>query len=485
MKKFGLVTRLFAVCLIVVLQACKRTPENRTTAGNPAVGDQTHSLSSEDLSRNTVRRRAVEAAIWGMPLVSVDAMRQAYFRDAGAKYNDILYFAKPADWRFQFTTPNASTHYVYFNFNLKDGPVVLDIPAAVGAGLFGSLVNAWETPIADVGPEGDDKGKGGKYLLIPPGYTGATPAGYFPVKLETINGYALLRAIPEGSSEEAQTRAIDLVKKIRLYSLAQKANPPQQNYIDVSGKMIDGVVAFDETYYERLAKMVNEEPVVTRDLVAMGQLRSLGIEKGKEFKPDEATKVILKQAAQEAHEGLMEAVVGGEPWWSGTQWKLTENMGMKTGFGFQTDDALYIDNRAAVFFLAFAAPKKLGAATFYLVGGHDARGQALMGGKTYKLHVPPNVPAKQYWAVTVYDLDTACLIRNMPSPGLDSYNEKMRRNGDGSVDIYFGPKAPQGQENNWVPTADGRPWITMFRFYGPDKAVFDKTWKLTDFEEVK
>jgi hypothetical protein len=100
------------------------------------------------------------------------------------------------------------------------------------------------------------------------------------------------------------------------------------------------------------------------------------------------------------------------------------------------------------------------------------------------LHVPPNVPAKQYWAVTAYDLDTACLIRNMPSAGLDSYNQKMKRNPDGSVDIYFGPAAPAGQENNWVPTAAGKPWITFFRLYGLEKALFDKSRTMGNIELV-
>jgi hypothetical protein len=451
------------------------------SAVGPAMAE---TFSAEQLAHRTVERRAVEAAIWGMPMVSVDAMREAYFRDAKAQYNDILYWSKPSDWRFQFTTPNASTHYVYFNFNLKDGPVVLDVPPTVGAGLFGSLVDAWEVPVSDVGPAGDDQGKGGKYLLVPPGYKDAIPAGYFPIQFETVNGYALLRAIPASASQEDQVKAIDLVKQLRLYSLAQVANPPKQNYIDMSGKLLDGVVKFDDSFYQRLAKMVNEEPVMTRDLAVMGQLRSLGIEKGKAFTPTEETKAILKKAAEEAHQGFQVASLAGEPWWPGTQWKLPERMGPKTGFRFQTDDALYVDNRGMIFFLAFAAPKKLGAATFYVVNGHDSTDQLLKGEKSYRLHVPADVPAKQYWAVTAYDLDTACLIRDMPTPGLDSYNKKMHRNSDGSVDIYFGPKAPVGHEENWVPTKAGATWFTMFRFYGPDKALFDKSWKMADIEVV-
>ena len=272
------------------------------------------------------------------------------------------------------------------------------------------------------------------------------------------------------------------MKQLRLYPLAQAANPPAQRHIDVAGKLIDGVVRFDETFFESLARMVNEEPVLTRNLAVMGQLVSLGIEKGKAFKPDGATKAILAQAAREAHEGFKVGARGGDAWWPGTHWNLVERHGAKTGFLFMDDSALYVDERGMTFFLAFAAPKKLGAATFYLVGASDSNGKMLEGQKTYRLNVPPNVPAKQYWAVTVYDLDTACFIRDLPNPGLDSYNQKMRRDADGSVNIYFGPKAPAAQKNNWVPTAAGKPWFALFRFYGPDKALFEKTWKLTDFE---
>jgi hypothetical protein len=440
-------------------------------------------LTSAELAERTLERRAVEAAIWGMPLVSVDAMREAYFRDAGAKYGDILYFSKPADWKFRTTTPNASSLYVYLNFNTKDGPVVLDLPAAIGAGLFGSLVNAWETPVADVGPEGEDKGEGGKYLLLPPGYSGDLPAGYFPIRAETYNGYALFRAIPATASAEDLDKAVGLIKRMRLYPLAEAANPPASHYIDISGKLFDGIVAFDETLYARLARMVNEEPVQTRDLVAMAQLRSLGIEKGKAFNPDQATKEILKRAAAEAHAGLEQAIALGQSWWPGSQWASSANVGPKTGFTFATPNYLDIDERGMTFFLAYAAPKKLGAATVYLGAFRDVRGDALHGDKAYRLRVPPGVPVKQYWSVTAYDLATAAFIREAPRLSVDSYQD-TRKNADGSVDVYFGPAAPPGEDRNWIYTAPGKPWFTFFRFYGPQQAVFDKSWVLPDIEPV-
>ena len=444
----------------------------------------TYQSSARDIAQEAIERRAIEAAIWGMPIVSVDAMREAFFRDAGAKYGDVVFWSQPSDWKFQFTTPNASTRYVYFNFNLKDGAVVFEIPAAVDAGLFGSIVDAWQVPVADVGPEGEDKGKGGKYLLLPPSDTLAVPPGYIPIQFQTVNGYALLRAISKTSTEADVAKAIGLVKQMRVYPLAAAGAPPPQRYIDMAGKLMDGAVKFDDTFYQRLARMVNEEPILRRDFVAMGQLVTLGIEKGRDYLPDASLKPILSRAAESAHTRFMREVQGGDPWWPDLHWNLVEHVGAKTGFTFETDHALFVDERARVFFLAFAAPKKLGGATMYLVGANDAGGTPLQGDRTYRLRVPPNVPAKQYWAVTLYDLDTCCLIPKMSRPGIDSYDQKMTRNADGSVDLFFGPKPPAGKDANWVETAPGRPWLTLFRFYGPDKPLFEKTWRLTDFEHV-
>lgn len=453
-----------------------------TTLANQTLAE---GLSAADMARRTVERRAVEAAIWGMPIVSVDAMRQAFF-NAGATYGDIAYFSKPADWKFLVTTPNASSNYVYLNYNVKDGPWVLEVPAAQGAGLFGSFNDAWQVPIADVGPAGDDAGKGGKYLIIPPDFKGDSPAGYLPVRSATYNGYAIFRAIPVTRSDEDVAKAMALVKRLRFYPLSKSSNPPEQKFIDIHGVLFDGIAKMDDTFYDSLAKMVNEEPVQARDAVAMGQLRSLGIEKGKEFKPDAATRAILKNAAAGAHAGFMDASTRLVPYWSGVKWGSVEFVlaGAKTGFTFQSENGLDVDGRGGMFFLGCAPPRKLGAATFYLVGARDAADAPLGGAKSYRLRVPPDVPAKQFWAVTVYDLETAAFIRESPSVEINSY-QKLQKNADGSVDVFFGPKPPAGKESNWVYTAPGKQWISAFRFYGPDQAVYDKTWKLPDIEEVK
>src|SRR6195952_102506 len=405
-------------------------------------------LSPDDLARRTVERRAVEAVIWGMPLVNTDAMRQAYFRDVGATYNDICFFSKPADWHFQVTTPNASTNYVYFNFNLKDGPVVLEIPAAVGAGLLGSVIDAWDVTTVGVGPQDENKGQAAKYLLLPPGFSGDVPAEFIAARLPTYNGYSLLRAIPAGSTKADVAAALALVKKLRVYSFAQAANPPEQRFIDVHGKTFDGVPGFDESFFVSLNRMVQEEPVQERDLVAMGMLQSIGIEKGKEFKPDTATQSIFKAAAQEQLAMFAHGMkTFGQQWWPDRVWALPDTRGVKTNFSYVTNAAIDVDARGLSNFAAFGFPKRVGqgGSIVYLLAFRDGRGEPISGEHTYKLHVPANVPARQYWSVIAYDSLTNAFIRESAVVGLDSYSKTMKKNADGSVDITFGPTAPARQ----------------------------------------
>jgi len=450
--------------------------------------NQLEAFPYQELLRQSIARRAIEGAIWGMPIVSVHAMREAFFRDAGAKYGDIIYWSKPSDWKNQLTTPNASSLYVYFNFNTKNGPVVLDFPAAVGAGLFGTLLNAWQVPLVDVGPKGGDGGKGGKYLILPPDYKGKVPPGHIPVRSATYNGYALFRAIPASSAETDRAKAVALVRKQQIYPLARASNPPKQRFIDMAGKAFDGIVRYDASFYTALAHMINEEPVQPCDLVAMGQLRSLGIHKGNAFRPDILTKKELGKAIREAHAWFMSTnVEWTEPWWRGSQWGLSKGLpfATKTRFSFIAEDYLGIDARAPIYFLAFATPARLGEASFYLVAWKDGKGEPLQGKNSYRLHIPPNVPAGQFWAVTVYDLETAGFLRHSPRVGLDSYDQKMRRNGDGSVDVCFGPEPIPGQEMNWVYTAPGKRWFAMFRFYAPKEMLFQKKWKLPEIQTAR
>ena len=385
------------------------------------------------------------------------------------------------------SSSNNSTRYVYLNFNTTGGPVVAEISAASGADLFGTFLDAWQVPLTDIGRTGEDRGKGGKYLLLPPDFKGDMPAGYISVRSQTYNGYAIFRAISKSSSAEDVAAAIALIKQMRLYPLAQAANPPQSRLIDMRGKVFDGIVRFDEGFYASLAKMVNEEPVQPRDLQMMGVLRTLGIEKGKEFKPDATTQAALKQAIRESHAWFIARLTHyGERYWPDRDWEVpVPPIGGQSGFTWEAANYFDVDSRGIGFFSFCAPPKKLGAATFYLSTFKDTDGQLLSGDKTYRLRVPPNPPVNQFWAVTVYSLDEAAFIREASRNSIDSYDQKVRKNADGSVDVNFGPTPPAGQESNWISTAPGKGWFPFFRFYGPEKPLFEKTWKLPDIEKVK
>ena len=253
-------------------------------------GPTTKTFTPEELTARTVYRRAVDAAVWGQPIVSFDAMRQAYFRDAKAKYNDVIWWPKGAGWKDQSLTVNTSVRYIYFFFNTRtDGPVVLDLPGSVdGASFFGTITDAWFVPLVDIGGDGEDQGKGGKYLVLSPDYQGEVPSGYIPVRPRTYNTYTLVRSILASNSEADVRKGDELVKQIKLYPLSKADNPPEQRFVDMTDILYEGLVSYDESLYTSLAGMLNEEPVNPRDLQMMGMLLPLGIEKGKEFKPDTA-----------------------------------------------------------------------------------------------------------------------------------------------------------------------------------------------------
>ena len=243
-------------------------------------------LTSEQLASRTVSRRAVDAVIWGLPLVGQDAVKQAAFRDGKANYNDIVWWPKGGGWKNQSPTPNVNTRYMYFFINTKqDGPVVVELPPAVpGASFYGTIEDAWYVPQVDIGFEG----KGGKYLVLPPDYKGEVPRAYIAVRPKTYNSMTLLRSILRSLSGDDVRAGDALVGQVRVYPLSQAANPPKQRLLDMTDILYDGLVKYDESFFASLARMLNEEPAQPRDLQMMGMLLPLGIEKGKAYKPDPA-----------------------------------------------------------------------------------------------------------------------------------------------------------------------------------------------------
>ncbi len=244
-------------------------------------------LSASDLGTRTVHRRAVEAVIWGMPAVNAELMFEA-MRQARADFNQIVYWSRPVSWKNQTLTPNPDTIYLMPFFNTKDvGPMVLEIPPADGeSSITGSIDEAWQTAIEDVGPAGVDKGKGGKYLILPPGYKEQVPEGYIAMPSGTYAGFVLLRSNLKAAGDADIAKAVAYGKRVRFYPLSQAANPPDTAFVDALDVVFDSTIPYDVRFFEMLDRFVQREPWQTRDKVMIDQLKTIGIEKGKPFNPD-------------------------------------------------------------------------------------------------------------------------------------------------------------------------------------------------------
>jgi hypothetical protein len=446
--------------------------------------------AAEDVGSRTIERRAIEAVIWGMPAVNYDLMYQAMVSETHGDFNQIVYWSKLPSWKNQTLTPNPDAIYIMAFISTKEvGPVVLEIPPASRGTIVGSIDDAWQTAIEDVGPAGFDKGRGGKYLILPPGYKGQPPAGYFPMQSSTFQSYALLRSILKSGSDTDVASAVAYGKRIKVYPLSQASHPTETKWNDALEVVFDSTIPYDLRFFQSLNRIVQYEPWLERDKAMIDALNSIGIEKGKPFNPDSNSQGALKNAAIEAHTWLdtsYEAVFvpSFNP---GIQWALPAStelvQGLQTNYA---DPNLYpTDARGLAYSYAFFSAKHLGTGQYYLMTIKDKNGERLNGSSAYKLTVPPNAPVNQYWSATVYNGDTHAFIRNAQRLSRSSQNPDLQKNSDGSVDIYFAPNAPNGKDSNWVPTDPSRKFEVLFRLYGPEKPLFDKTWKLPDIEKMQ
>jgi hypothetical protein len=443
-------------------------------------------FSTEELAQRSLHRRAVEAVIWGMPAVNYERMLQAAI-DNGAKLNQVVYWSKPVNWKNQTLTPNPDTIYLNPFYDTTDGPIVVEIPPSdADHVIVGSFDVAWQNALADVGPAGADKGQGAKYLITPPGYKEKAPDGHIVLPSETYRGFVILRSNFKSRSDADIKSAVEHGKRVKVYSLG--GDPDSTVFVDAYDKPFDATIPYDASFFELLDRFVQKEPWLTRDKVMIDILKTIGIEKGKPFQPDAKTKSILDSAVREAHQAIASKYERGfdPPFFEGTHWGVPVPPETRDGLGsmFADPNEYGVDGRAVMYHMAYFSPKVFGGGQFYLINISDRAGQPLDGSNTYRLTVPPNAPIEQYWSATAYDRQTHALIREVSRPSLASNDTTVQKNTDGSVDIYFGPKAPAGKETNWVPTG-GRPFEVLFRLYGPKRELFEQAWKLPDIEEVK
>jgi hypothetical protein len=281
-------------------------------------------FSAEDLARRTIERRAIEAVIWGMPAVNLDLMLQAMIGSAKGKPNQIVYWSRLPDWKNQTLTPNPDVIYLMPFFNTKDaGPMVLEIPPADDGVINGTVMDAWQVPLEDVGPAGVDKGKGGKYLILPPNHSAPVPASHIALPSMNYQGYALLRSILRSGSDADVAKAVAYAKRIKLYPLSQAANPPATTFVDAIDVVYDSTIPYDLRFFQSLDRVVQIEPWLVRDRLMIDILKSVGIEKGKPFNPDAKTQEILASAAREARAVLESRYEGMfTPYFDISRWTL-------------------------------------------------------------------------------------------------------------------------------------------------------------------
>jgi hypothetical protein len=445
-------------------------------------------LNAQELARHTRQRRAVEAVIWGMPAVNFELMYQAMVRTLHGTFNEVVHWSRLSDWRNQTLTPNPDAIYLIPFVDTTAGPMVLEIPPADGGTIVGTIMDSWQTPLEDVGTAGVDEGKGGRYLILPPDHKGPAPPGYIALPAATYYGYALLRSIPADGSDEAVASASAYGRRVRLYPLAQAERPPATVFHDAADVLYDAAIPYDWRFFQILDRFVQREVQLTRDKVMHDELRSIGLEKGVALDLDEPMKLLLSTAAADAR-ALLDARYDGAftPYFEKSRWALpgAPDYIQASADGYADPDTYPVDSRGLVFTFAFFTPKHLGKGQFYLMTTRDKRGEPLDGSRSYRLTVPTHAPVRQYWSATVYDLATHTLIRDLPRPSRSSQSPGLQANADGSVDVYFGPRPPVGKEPNWIPTDPDGEFEVLFRLYGPEKPLFDKSWKLPDLEKVK
>ncbi len=415
-----------------------------------AMSSAAAALSPDELARRTIERRAVEAVIWGMPAVNYDLMLQEMLTKTKGKVNEIVYWSRPLDWQNQTLTPNPDAIYLMTFTDTRDvGPVVIEVPPAEGGSINGNIVDVWQMPLEDAGPSGADQGEGGKYLVLPPGYVGTIPEGYIPLKSNTYGGYALLRSNLASHADADIEKSVAYAKRLKVYPLSQAASPPETVFTDARDVLFDSTIRYDVSFFQSLDRIVQSEPWLARDRAMIDQLRSLGIEKGKPFRPEATTTEALAVGIEEAREWLeLKYDAGLKPFYDKGRWNFPADPELVKAAqaSYDEPDAYPVDIRGVTYSYAYVGIKRLGAGQFYLIAIKDKDGQAFEGSKTYRLTVPANVPVEQYWSLTAYDRQTHALIRNMPHASRSSQVAELQKNADGSVDIYLGPKAPDGKE---------------------------------------
>lgn len=434
-------------------------------------------------------QRAVQAYLWALPMASYGAMADAH-KALGTNSHTVIVADKSAEQQQLILTANQDTIYLSGALDLREGPIVMELPA----GLLGTLNNVWQQPLSDLGgPFSPEQNRGGRFLILPPGYDGPLPQlHHHIVRSDTNIVIFYLRAIPRTRADFP--KLVKLAQQYRQYKMTEATNPPETRFIFMSGKEANFLTNEGLAYFENLARYIDENPPRPQDMAMLGILETLGIAHGKSFKPDARMKKILTEAAKVGQ--AMAKTVAWRPRiardilyaYPGTrQWKYI----FFSDPSFHTPEHMEIDLRTRYAWEAIGTAKSMvlavpGQGSQYVGTYQDANGKWLSGEHSYKINLPKDVPANMFWSLTAYDNETRSLIQNDLGRPLVGTVHGAKPSKDGSFDVYFGPKLPAGvAKENWVQTKPGKGWFVYLRLYGPEQPWFDKKWVPGDVEKVK
>jgi hypothetical protein len=460
--------------------------EVETSIGKLTLRDGVPSVeSTQAIYDNLDRSRALQAYLLGIPIVNQVAMRNT-LREYGPVNTTDAIWENRVDSKTVELTANDNVVYSFIWLDTSKGPLVVEIPPDV----LGLIDDMWYRWVADVGITGEDRGKGGKYLVLPPGYTGDVPDGYFVVRPTTFGNWMPFRSFLDANGDPKP--GVDKVKEtLKIYYLSDAASPPEMKYVNLSGVPSSFVAPADYGFWGLLNQAIQEEPSTGSDPTTLGLFASIGIEKGKPFAPDDRMKKILTDAA---NIGAATARAIGYRMRDKDGFIYPDSYWRKPFFGgykFELAPGVAnLDGAAFFYFLATGvtpamAEEMVGEGSQYPWTALDSDGNPFDGAKTYKLHLPPNIPAKRFWSAIVYDTQTRSMLQtDQQFPSVSSQNTDVKINDDGSVDVWFGPEAPKGMENNWVQTIPGKSWFMILRLYGPLEPWFNKTWRPSEIELV-
>jgi len=430
-------------------------------------------------------QRAIVAYRFWYPAVSNEGTFNGN-RAVGINDNEAIGIAACGPRQVGFTL-NSDTPYGSAVLDVSKGPMVVELPPGAYIGLINDHYQGW---VLDMGLPSPDAGKGGKHLVLPPGHEGQTPSGYQVGRSNSLKNLLAVRALPVGGDVP---KAMDALRAIRVYPLA---NPGRSvPCVDTTEKSIDSSCLRWETnlqFWQKLHGIINSEPLVPAFLPMYGLLSALGIEKGSGFPSDNGRKDLLERAAQAGRDQLLVSAFDSARTdrvnWPDRKW---EWVGLVPGSAqFETPAGIDLEARDRWFAQAIVTSPAMfrrtaGAGSLYWMSTRDASNAFLDGGKTYRLSIPLPVPGKLFWSVTIYDTATRSQVQTDQNQGaLRSMFELKDVGGGSSIDLYFGPAAPTGQEDRWIKTVPARGWFAYFRIYGPEEAAFDKSWKPGDFESV-